>query len=58
MTARTAEKPTLRVVETGWAKARHLPRTGVRMCVAAVSDESASAATYTSAEWNVVRGED
>ncbi|MET9730381.1 hypothetical protein ABZZ79_06885 [Streptomyces sp. NPDC006458] len=58
MTSRIAEKPALRVARTGWAKARRLRREGMRMCVAAVVDESASPAKRTSAEWNIVRGED
>ncbi|MEW2299472.1 hypothetical protein AB0958_05720 [Streptomyces sp. NPDC006655] len=58
MTRRTDEKQSLRVAQTGWAKARRLPRRGVRTCVAAVADESASPAARTSAEWNIVRGDD
>ncbi|MFE1442198.1 hypothetical protein [Streptomyces sp. NPDC058739] len=58
MTGRIVQTPALRVPETGWSKARHLPRKGMRTCVAAVADESASPAAHTSADWNVVRGDD
>ncbi|MEU2332440.1 hypothetical protein ABZ770_12970 [Streptomyces sp. NPDC006654] len=58
MTSRTDEKQSLRVAQTGWAKARRLPRKGVRTCVAAVADESASPAAHPGAEGNIVRGED
>ncbi|WP_167391709.1 hypothetical protein [Streptomyces humi] len=58
MTRPTAQKPALRVARTGWAKKRHLPRRGVRTCVAAVADESASPAARSGAEWNIVRGDD
>ncbi|MFE1285691.1 hypothetical protein [Streptomyces sp. NPDC058751] len=58
MSRRTAEKPALRVAETGWAKARHLPRRSARTCVAAVADESTSTIPRTGTEWNIVRGDD
>ncbi len=56
MTPRTTKKRALHVSETGWAKSRHLLRKGT--CVAPVEDLSASPAAHTSAEWNIVRGED
>jgi hypothetical protein len=58
MTPRTTKKRALHVSETGWAKSRHLLRKGIRTCVAPVEDLSASPAAHTSAEWNIVRGED
>lgn len=58
MTPRTAKKQALYVSETGWAKSRHLNKKGIRTCVAPVEDRSASPAAHTSAEWNIVRGED
>ncbi|MGC9538350.1 hypothetical protein [Streptomyces sp. UG1] len=59
MTARTAERKVLNVPETGWTKARHLRRKTIRTCVAAVEDDRSSPpSAHTSAEWNIVRGED
>ncbi|MFF0203896.1 hypothetical protein [Streptomyces sp. NPDC005017] len=58
MTGRIAQKPALRVPETGWSKVRHQPGKGMRTCVAAVADESAPPAAHTSADWNIVRGDD
>ena len=58
MTPRTMRKRALCVSETGWAKPRHLHRKHIRTCVAPVEDVSASPAAHTSAEWNIVSGED
>ncbi|MEU2425141.1 hypothetical protein ABZ619_29680 [Streptomyces sp. NPDC007851] len=58
MTRPTAQKPALRVAETGWAKKHHLPPREVRTCMAAVADESAPSAAGAGAEWNIVRGDD
>ncbi|QOV36932.1 hypothetical protein IM697_00150 [Streptomyces ferrugineus] len=59
MTARTAQRETLKVPDTGWTKARQLRRKTIRTCVAAVEDDRKSPpSAHTSAEWNIVRGED
>ncbi|GGV12794.1 hypothetical protein GCM10010260_59520 [Streptomyces filipinensis] len=58
VTRRSEQKPALRVAESGWAKARHLPRGSVRTRIAAVADENASPAAHTSGDWNIVRGDD
>ncbi|WP_406438511.1 hypothetical protein OHB00_27530 [Streptomyces sp. NBC_00631] len=58
MTRRTTEKSALRVAETGWAKAHHLPRERMRTWVAAVESESPSVAVPTSGDGNIVRGDD
>ncbi|MBY8339806.1 hypothetical protein LXH13_02010 [Streptomyces spinosirectus] len=59
MSTLTVKKEALHVSETGWAKAaRQLRGKGVRTCVAPVEDRNPSPAAHTSADWNIVRGED
>lgn len=58
MIAHTAEKKVLKVRETGWTKARHLRGKAIRTCLPAVEDSSSPRSAHTSAEWNIVRGED
>jgi hypothetical protein len=55
---RTTPKPPIRVAETGWSKARHRRGKGVRTCVAAVADESASTAARSDTEANIIRSTD
>ncbi|MFD8804212.1 hypothetical protein [Streptomyces sp. NPDC059597] len=52
----TREWASVRVVETGWARARRLRGERVRTCVAAVVTEDTP--PRTGAEGNIVRGED
>ncbi|MEW2131477.1 hypothetical protein [Streptomyces sp. NPDC005435] len=55
-TGDTTEWASVRVVETGWARARRLRGRRVRTCVAAVvTDDTPPRA---GAEGNIVRGED
>ncbi|WP_343245822.1 hypothetical protein [Streptomyces sp. SID4985] len=55
-TGDTREWASVRVVETGWARARRLRGQRVRTCVAAVVPKDSAPRTGT--EWNIVRGED
>ncbi|WP_018546629.1 hypothetical protein [Streptomyces sp. LaPpAH-108] len=55
-TGDTREWASVRVVETGWARARRLRGQRVRTCVAAVVTKDS--APRTGAEENIVRGED
>ncbi|MEU4153170.1 hypothetical protein [Streptomyces sp. NPDC026659] len=55
-TGDTREGASVRVVETGWARARRLRGRRVRTCVAAVVPKDSAPRTGT--EWNIVRGED
>ncbi|MFD8912210.1 hypothetical protein [Streptomyces sp. NPDC059575] len=55
-TGDTREWASVRVVETGWARARRLRGHRVRTCVAAVVPKDSAPRTGT--EWNIVRGED
>ncbi|WP_307814857.1 hypothetical protein [Streptomyces sp. DSM 110735] len=55
-TVDTREWASVRVVETGWARARRLRGERVRTCVAAVVTEGTPSRTGT--EGNIVRGED
>lgn len=52
----TRDWASVRVVETGWARARRLRGERVRTCVAAVVTEGTPSRTGT--EGNIVRGED
>ncbi|EPD64047.1 hypothetical protein HMPREF1211_03174 [Streptomyces sp. HGB0020] len=53
------KKEVLHVSETGWAKAaRQLRGKGIRTCVAPVEERGPSSTAHTSADWNIVRGED
>ncbi|MFE5816139.1 hypothetical protein [Streptomyces sp. NPDC056479] len=56
MTARTLKKEVLHVPETGWTKSRHRRGKVIRTCLPAVEDTGGPA--RTSADWNIVRGED
>ncbi|MFG3266485.1 hypothetical protein [Streptomyces bobili] len=58
MTARTAKQKVLNVARTGWSKARDRRGKGVRTCVRAVESSGSPSAVRTSAESNIVRGED
>ncbi|MFJ6087741.1 hypothetical protein ACIQI8_40800 [Streptomyces sp. NPDC092369] len=55
---RTTPKPSIRVAETGWSKARHCRGKGVRTCVAAVEDESTPAVAQSGTEVNIIRSTD
>ncbi|WOX16083.1 hypothetical protein [Streptomyces sp. N50] len=58
MTVRTVKQKALKVARTGWSKARHRRGKGVRTCVPAVDNDGSPATVRTSAEGNIVRGED
>ncbi|CAM5550195.1 MULTISPECIES: hypothetical protein [Streptomyces] len=59
MTALTVKRDVLHVPETGWTKAaRHLRGKAIRTCVAPVEDRGSPRPGRSSAEWNIVRGED
>jgi hypothetical protein len=51
-------KPSIRVAETGWSKARYRRAKGVRTCVAAVADESTPTAAQSDTEANIIRSTD
>ncbi|MEV5912774.1 hypothetical protein DMH25_08480 [Streptomyces sp. WAC 01325] len=59
MTAPTVKRDVLHVPETGWTKAaRHQRGKAIRTCVAPVEDRTSPRPRRSSAEWNIVRGED
>ncbi|MEV8431691.1 hypothetical protein PGH47_22400 [Streptomyces sp. HUAS 31] len=59
MTAPTVKRDVLHVPETGWTKAaRRRQGKAIRTCLAPVEDRGSSRSARSSAEWNIVRGED
>ncbi|MET9256286.1 hypothetical protein [Streptomyces sp. NPDC003717] len=59
MTADISDKPAIRRLETGWAKARRVRAKGaLRTCVPAVEDRGAPRAPRSGQDSNIVRGED
>ncbi|MFE9764065.1 hypothetical protein ACFYPC_05935 [Streptomyces sp. NPDC005808] len=55
---RITPKPSIRVAETGWSKARRRRGKGMRTCVAAVEDEGTPVVAQTDTEANIIRSTD